>query len=124
MTKKFIVTVSDDGTEEKIRGLLYLGNESPRADAVSYMLNIVGVSEVPQVTNGRMTFEQREKLWEMCGRYGVPFNESDYRVLLPSGMVEGWIGGNVARDADLARGFSNVRRTIYVGVEPNGNCHT
>lgn len=63
----------------------------------------------------RMTEAQRNKLWETCGRYNVPFREDDYQLnsldssFMP-GWVEGWIGG--------------VETTIYLGVDPEGRSHS
>lgn len=124
--KRFIVETSDDGTEEKLRGLLYLGNESPRADAVGYMLNIVEVTEISNEQKRadgkpRMTRKQMESLWRVCGNYNVPFRENDY-ALMNDGMVEGWIGGTTYRKIEGIRQFGKT--TIYVGVEPNGRVHS
>lgn len=63
----------------------------------------------------RMTNAQRDRLWEMCGNYGVAFNEADYQVQslnssMQPGWVEGWIGGKPG--------------TIYTGVSPEGQSHT
>lgn len=72
----------------------------------------------------RMTDAQRDKLWDLCGRYGVPFREDDYFLNRPGtfggGLAEGWIGGNDHNGRDQARG----KKTIYVGVEPNGDSHS
>lgn len=116
--KRFIVETSDDGTDEKLRGLLYLGNESERADAVHYMLNIIDVSEIKEkwLTHDgkkRMTTKQRDRLWVMCGNYNVPFREDDYFFDPVTEMVEGWVGGSDSRN-----------KTIYVGVEKDGRSHT
>lgn len=67
----------------------------------------------------RMSDAQRNKLWEMCGRYNVPFREDDYS-LKPNGMVEGWAGGFELESL----GPPAKPKTIYVGVEPNGDSHT
>ena len=53
---------------------------------------------VHNVNRPRMNEAQRNALWALCGRYGVPFREDDYRVYPPDswmmkGYVEGWIGG-------------------------------
>jgi len=74
----------------------------------------------------RMNEAQRNKLWDMCGRYGVPFREDDYMVYSESssmmaGWAEGWIGGNTHATAD--RGGTD-KPTIYVGVSPQGDSHT
>ena len=59
----------------------------------------------------RMTTAQRDALWELAGRYGVPFREDDYAPAfdLPQGYVAGWVGGQFHRSAKL-----------YVGVSPTG----
>lgn len=59
-----------------------------------------------------MTPAQKEALIDLCERYGVTFTESDYEVApfdLPPGYVAGWVGGALT-----------ARRTIYVGVSPEG----
>lgn len=63
----------------------------------------------------RMTNAQRDRLWQMCGNYNVPFNEADYFVYaldasMMAGYAEGWVGGKPG--------------TIYVGVSPEGESHT
>lgn len=62
----------------------------------------------------RMTDAQRDKLWELCGRYNVPFREDDYYFPtdLPDGWVSGWVGGWFPG--------SDRKKTIYVGVDPEG----
>lgn len=120
--KKFIITVSDDATEDKVRGLLYLGNASERPETPEYMLHVVDVAEVRN-QEGRMTFEQREKLWAMCGSYRVPFREDDYsRTQFGTAtgvMYEGFVGGR-----EMTGDAGRDRRTIYVAVEPDGRSHT
>lgn len=73
----------------------------------------------------RMTDAQRDKLWNLCGRYGVPFREDDY---FPSRfssnaplMFEGWVGGNAYSSKITS---PTGRATIYIGVEPNGDSHS
>lgn len=65
----------------------------------------------------RMTDAQRDTLWRLCGGYNVPFREDDYTPVfdLPQGWVAGWVGG---------RDGTNGRRTIYVGVSPQGEAHS
>lgn len=62
-----------------------------------------------KTTTDRMTRLQRDALWSLCGRYGVPFREDDYHPQfdLPRGYVAGWIGGDA--------------RKLYVGVSPDGD---
>ena len=69
----------------------------------------------------RMSDAQRNKLWEMCGRYNVPFREDDYIFDSRDKMFVGWIGGSEYFDVNenAAR-----KKTIFVGVEPNGDSHT
>lgn len=77
------------------------------------------ISFEPPRTDGapRMTIAQRNRLWALCGRYGVPFREDDYVLqnrptgLMTAGWVEGWVGGLVGK-------------TIYVGVSPEGDSHS
>lgn len=77
----------------------------------------------------RMTNAQRNRLWEMCGNYNVPFRENDYYLNPSTGWVEGWIGGvehalpQVPDNAPVVRKIP-VPRTIYVGVSPEGESHT
>jgi len=67
----------------------------------------------------RMTDAQRDRLWQLCAVYNVPFREDDYFLWteksggVGAGWVEGWVGG---RDgAGLTR-----RKTMYVGMDPEG----
>jgi hypothetical protein len=71
----------------------------------------------------RMSDAQRNKLWDMCGRYNVPFREDDYVFdSWNNGMVEGWIGG--FQTVPHVTTKQPIPKTIYVGVEPNGDSHT
>lgn len=70
----------------------------------------------------RMTNAQRDRLWQLCARYNVPFREDDYLLSskqsgIGAGWVEGWVGG---RDGS---GITS-RKTIYVGVSPEGESHS
>lgn len=58
-----------------------------------------------------MTDAQRDALWNICGRYGVPFREDDYHPQfdLPPGYVAGWVGG-----------VADPQECIFVGVDPEG----
>ena len=62
----------------------------------------------------RMTIRQVRALWDLCGRYNVPFREDDYYFPtdLPDGWVAGWVGGWFPG--------SDRKKTIYVGVDPEG----
>jgi hypothetical protein len=63
----------------------------------------------------RMTYAQRDRLWEMCGNYGVHFDEKHYQVnLLTSNMMPGWVEGWIGGEPG----------TIYVGVSPEGESHS
>lgn len=76
----------------------------------------------PKPKPQRMTNAQRDKLWDLCGRYGVPFREDDYHpAIFNNGMVEGWIGGEEYRSQP---NNSEYKKTIYIGVEPNGDSHS
>jgi hypothetical protein len=75
----------------------------------------------------RMTHAQRDKLWDLCAGYNVPFREDDYvlhttraAISIGSGYVEGWIGGAAHSDAPFAGG----KKTIFVGVAPDGRSHS
>lgn len=76
--------------------------------------------ELPTWQAQPMTLAQRDKLQLLCERFRVAFDPTHYRVnsdaaggfALP-GFAEGWIGGN-----------EQANRTIYVGVEPNGDSHS
>lgn len=64
----------------------------------------------------RMTDAQRDKLWDLCGRYNVAFREDDYQIMAPDSIfgppnwAQGWVGGKVG--------------TIFVGVSPEGDSHS
>jgi hypothetical protein len=91
-----------------------MGTERPRADGAP-----------------RMTHAQRDRLWDLCAGYNVPFREDDY-YLYPTdrsapqrgigtmpGWVEGWVGGQDGRHET-----GDHRRTLYVGVDPEGRSHS
>lgn len=71
-------------------------------------------TKLGQRANGerRMSNAQRNRLWELCGNYNVPFQEDDYGFAnaSPDSWVEGWVGGKPG--------------TIYVGVSPEGESHS
>lgn len=85
--------------------------------------------EVTEIVNheGRMTFEQREKLWHLCQGYNVPFRETDYhRSAIGYGSYadlppsyEGWVGGDF-----YSNNKAGGQKTIYVMVEHDGRSHT
>lgn len=117
--------------EEKFKEILSIleyGDESDygaevRNEAKRRVANLRDqlVNELKHKDPGRMTNAQRDKLWEMCGRYGVKFKEEDYFVGI-DGMAEGWVGGYY-HNGEPAQ-ISQFKKTIYVGVEPNGDSHT
>ena len=57
-----------------------------------------------------MNEAQRAALTALCGRYNVPFSESDFRAAfdLPAGYVAGWVYD------------THHAGIIYVGVDPEG----
>lgn len=59
-----------------------------------------------------MTSAQEATLRKLCGQYSVTYDPAHYRPTfdLPDGWVAGWIGGP----------SQHGRKTIYVGVAPNG----
>jgi len=63
-----------------------------------------------------MNPKQRETLQKLCASYKVAFRESDYNLAfdLPKGWVAGWVGG-----IDHS-GQGPLKRTLYVGVSPEG----
>ena len=120
--KRMIVQVHKDVTTDEIHKALYDGNVGYCAKDSDWLYE---VKEEHETANGkkRMTTKQRDRLWEMCGRYNVPFREDDYYIDAATGMVEGWIGGSRDRNYRLDSG-NEWRKTIYVGVEPDGRSHT
>ena len=129
--KKFIITIAstEEVSEEHIRSVLYLGNQEAGVGTLYPEIPTITVKDVAQVTygEGRMTFEQREKLWAMCGRYGVPFRETDYhRSAIGYGSYadlppsyEGWVGGDF-----YSNNKAGGQKTIYVMVEHDGRSHS
>ena len=107
MTTRFIIEVTDDTTADDIKEALY------EASIVSTS-EPYGIKETHRKANGepRMTTKQRDRLWEMCGNYNVPFREDDYHEdkAWKNGFYEGWVGG--------------APGTIYTGVAPDGRSHT
>lgn len=79
MSKKFIVEFDDEITSEQLNLIIYLGNKEAQEN-FSDQIPKIRAPEVTEIVNheGRMTFEQRENLWDLCGRYNVPFREDDY----------------------------------------------
>lgn len=72
----------------------------------------------------RMTDAQRNRLWDMCGRYNVPFNEDHYFIDPITKYVEGWIGGHEHAPVFLELAREKFKPTIYTGVSPEGESHT
>lgn len=66
----------------------------------------------------KMTQEQFNKLSELCKRYDVPMAIADYVVssqdsFMMKGWAEGWVGGP-----------QQNKKTIFVGVSPQGDSHS
>jgi hypothetical protein len=118
--KRFIIEVDDDVTEGDIKEYLYHGSQQKKV----WKTEPIEIQETNKRADDspRMTTKQRDKLWEVCGRYNVPFRESDYvfsgGAFGTPGMVEGWIGG------PMMNGHNNQGKTIYMGVEVDGSSHT
>jgi hypothetical protein len=79
----------------------------------------------------RMNAAQRDALWDLCGRYDVPFREDDYLIisagsLSTPGHVEGWVGGNKhnGKHEKQIRGMTVNKKTIYVGVDTDGRINS
>lgn len=126
--KRFIVEVEDYVGESSFKNEVTTEHLSIALYDHDEMLNVRNISEVKETwetANGkpRMTTAQRDKLWSLCGSYNVPFREDDYHPTIFSSssptMYEGWVGGFELKSVDPA-----VPRTIYVGVEPNGDSHS
>ncbi|HPE52973.1 MAG TPA: hypothetical protein PK852_02540 [Mesotoga prima] len=107
--KRFIVEFDDDENvdRENLREALYHCPDVRRYD-------VYPIVEEHKFSNGerRMTTQQRDRLWSLCGGYNVPFHEDDYHFVTmgKETWVEGWIGGKPG--------------TIYVGVSPTGRSHS
>lgn len=71
---------------------------------------------------GIMTQAQREALSNLCARYHVAFNESDYtpQFDLPVGYVAGWVGGTLHASRHERHGECTGYPTIYVGCDSEG----
>lgn len=77
-----------------------------------------------ELLNTNMTQEQFDKLLILCERYEVSMAISDYQVYsqdstFTPGWAEGWIGG-----PNHNGGFVAKRKTIFVGVSPQGDSHS
>lgn len=114
--RRFIVEAEDDdvSSAEDLYGMLYM-------NLPSFSYNVREIPEPNHRADGtpRMTFAQREKLWQLCGGYNVPFREDDY-FTESTGFVMGWIGGFNHSGLPSAK----EKKTIYVAVEPNGDAHS
>ncbi len=128
MSKKFIVEFDDEITSEQLNSIIYLGNKEAQEN-FSDQIPKIRAPEVTEIVNheGRMTFEQREKLWALCKGYNVPFRETDYhRSAIGYGSYadkppsyEGWVGGDF-----YSNNKSGGQKTIYVMVEHDGRSHS
>ena len=127
MSKKFVVEFDDDITVDDFQSLIYLGNKTAQEEFPE--VPKIRRPEVTEIVNheGRMTFEQREKLWHLCQGYNVPFRETDYhRSAVGYGSYadkppsyEGWVGGDF-----YSNNKAGGQKTIYVMVEHDGRSHT
>ena len=119
MKKRYLVEVNERYDDRVyIEAALY-------NDGISSFL-VVAVQEENKKANGedRMTTKQRDALWDLCGRYNVPFREDDYRLIpkdaaMMKGYVEGWVGGRM-HNGDWAE----EKATIFVGVSPDGRVNS
>ena len=77
-----------------------------------------------ELLSSTMTQEQFDKLSVLCERFHVSMAITDYFVysqdssMMP-GYAEGWVGG-----PNHNGGLIDKHKTIYVGVEPNGDSHS
>ncbi len=117
---RFIVELSDEWDTDRLHKLFYEVDAFPE--------RIYPLKETWERADGtpRMTTAQRDKLWDLCGRYNVPFREDDYYcpigpVSVGIGYYEGWVGGP---DHSIGTNSKVFKPTIYVGVEPNGDSHS
>jgi hypothetical protein len=106
--------VSNDPDGEIQRELRRRVNDL-RDELVEELMSHEGATE----SRRRMTNAQRDRLWTMCGNYGVNFNENDYYIDAATGWVEGWIGGR-----NHAAGYGDQKPTIFTGVSMEGESHT
>lgn len=77
-----------------------------------------------ELLNTSMTQEQFDKLRGLCDRYNVDMSIGDYLCYGPNatmmiGWCEGWLGG-VSHNGML----SGMKKTLYVGVSPEGDSHS
>lgn len=124
--KRFIVEMPDGMTIDDLNLALYEGyqEDEPYGD-------VIVIKETWETSDGkpRMTTKQRDALWDLCGRYNVPFNESDYHVypmdaVMTKGYAEGWVGGRDYSYISSDRKEPGKRTTIYVGVSPEGEINS
>lgn len=116
--KRFVIEFKDGVDKDEIHKALYEAALDYNAANYGWLQEVV---EEFRKADGsaRMTTKQRDKLWEMCGRYNVPFREDDYYLDAHTGMVEGWVGGRMH-----SASWGEEKPTIYVGVETDGRSHT
>lgn len=74
--------------------------------------------ELPSWQAQPLTQQQYDKLQLSCERWNVPFDPTHYRTwsldaVMTKGFAEGWVGGP-----------DQAGKTIYLGVEPNGDSHS
>lgn len=126
MSNRFIVTMKDQYDEGDIAEFLYHGSGEK---VVWDGYRPEPMKETWERADGRprMTTKQRDALWELCGRYNVPFREDDYAIQTSSmmqGYVEGWVGGIDYSAKRYGRPETVGKSTVYVGVSPDGRVHT
>lgn len=121
--KRIVIEVADDKDVGDIKEFLYHGAQPKQ---VVWKQEPYEMQETWTTADGkqRMTTKQRDALWELCGRYNVPFRETDYRLIasgasLMGGYVEGWVGGR-EHNGD----WGETKATVYVGVSPDGRVNT
>jgi hypothetical protein len=100
---------SGDEWDERFKDFIY---RSEHDEDVSDEI----VKQAVAYADSGWTYEQYEKVSDLCHRYREAFKFNDYRLQTegvfgtPAGWLEGWVGG--------------VTTTIYVGVAPNGDSHS
>ena len=74
--------------------------------------------DLPAWQAQRFTQAQYDKLELSCALWNVPFDPTHYRTISATsyftpGFAEGWVGGP-----------DQAGKTIFLGVEPNGDSHS
>lgn len=120
--KRFIVEVDDSVDKDDIKEFLYHGSREKKV----WKSEPIEVRETWETANGkhRMTTKQRDALWAKCGGYNVEFSETHYFLDPANGRVEGWIGGPEYAARGVGSEVSRGKKTIYVGVSPEGEINS